>query len=227
MMNNVITLNEIEPLDDPIFWVDIETTGLDASEDDVIEVAVVVTNGLWNVVDSYLQTFPLTYNGKKRLQNNEYVRNMHEKTGLLVQIERSEKKAFIKGGYQDLECFILAALERFEDDVKPLWAGSSVHFDKAFLEPYISSKVTDKFSHRIIDASAVREVARREDEWRLDLLDKIRDKDAEHRADFDILMSMKTLAISYGYSIPFLKSLPQDWEEVVSRAQAFAPDEDE
>ncbi len=71
---------------------------------------------------------------------------------------------------------------------RALLAGNSVHADKAFLRKKPYKKVSDHFSHRILDVSSIKEAAKR---WcELDILTGVPKKKTLHKAKDDILESI-------------------------------------
>lgn len=69
-------------------WVDVETTGLpvrnDFSNVHVLEVALLVTDFDLNKLDGYTEVLAMTPDAATALKANEYVRQMHLKSGLLA-----------------------------------------------------------------------------------------------------------------------------------------------
>lgn len=70
-----------------LFWTDFETTGLptgnDFSNTQILEVAVIVTNFDLEPLVGYKEVVKLTKEGADRLRGEEFVLNMHKKSGLL------------------------------------------------------------------------------------------------------------------------------------------------
>lgn len=78
-----------EPL--PLLWCDIETTGLDINRDELLEVACFTTDPSGeNVRTPRVWTIHIDSYGEKRLQNNEFVLNMHQNSGLLDECRNSD-----------------------------------------------------------------------------------------------------------------------------------------
>ena len=68
-------------------WADLETTGLDPNEDSILEAAVVVTDRNLVCLYSGELVVGMTFTGQARLNANDYVREMHTKSGLLTELE--------------------------------------------------------------------------------------------------------------------------------------------
>lgn len=130
-----------------IVWLDLETTGLNPYEDSILEVAIAVQG------DPYATPTPgshvLYYGGTP---DDAYVEEMHTKNGLLSEC----REVIPQGTYSQhplVEEWILSQLPG--EDGSYTLAGSSVHFDLEFLRRRMPA-VADKFSHRLLDVSAIK-----------------------------------------------------------------------
>lgn len=138
---------------DRLFWVDLETTGLNPSADRILEVAVLVTNRDLDVID---ESHFVVYQPPEVLAlMNEYVTQMHGSSGLTAECERS----------QVTESHVDDVLVQMVDDHyaaidKVVLAGSSVHFDKRFIEAAFP-KFAARLHYRIVDVSSFMEVFNR------------------------------------------------------------------
>ena len=130
-----------------LFWLDLETTGLSPSEDVILEVAItgaeLNTPFLVDEVASWV--LPL---GARQL--SPFILDMHTKNGLLAECARSS--ATLAGVEEQLLAIVPDIKDR---DDKPTLAGSSVHFDHAFLRAHMP-RLAARFSHRHYDVSAVK-----------------------------------------------------------------------
>lgn len=140
-----------------IVWVDIETTGLDPRIGHVLEFAAVVTDDDLDVLYAVEgRTPPATY---LRAACDDFVLQMHTASGLWDAIEARDtmSPADAMGRlYDELAC------EYGSDTLKatPL-GGSSVHFDRNFLEHWYYPAFLGVLSHRHFDVSALNEFAKR------------------------------------------------------------------
>ena len=127
-----------------ILWLDIETTGLDPTMDIILEVAAqyYVCGQLYGEVNSPVKD--RSWIGIHRLMD-DYVYDMHAKTGLLHRLERNEGKK-LSAIEEDL-------LDLIGDD-KPRLGGCSVHTDRAY---FINDmpKLHKALSHQHVDASGI------------------------------------------------------------------------
>ncbi|QPK82257.1 oligoribonuclease [Schaalia sp. ZJ405] len=163
-------------------WIDCEMTGLDVEKDDLIEVAVVVTDGNLNILDPGIDVLiKPTEAGLAHM--NDFVRNMHTTSGLLDDLAdgltmdeaTTQVLDYIKG-------FVPAK-------GKALLAGNSVGTDKVFLEANMPS-VIDHLHYRLIDVSSVKELAKR---WYPAAFNASPEKHGGHRALADIRESIQEL----------------------------------
>jgi len=127
-----------------ILWLDIETTGLDPNTDVILEVAAqyYVDGRLIGEVNSPVKG--RNWIGIHRLMN-DYVRDMHLKTGLLYRIERNEGKTL-----PDIEDDLLQLI----GDDKPRLGGCSVHTDRAYLITDMPA-LHKALSHQHVDSSGI------------------------------------------------------------------------
>lgn len=139
-----------------IAWTDLEATGLSLKED-ILEVAVVVTDFQLNHVDSFHRVIPIMPQASKM---NDFVRSMHEKSGLLADIraidshlDESWRPRVMSEIDEALESFI----RRWLVDDKVLLGGSSVHYDNRYLEQHFPLFYS-RLHHRLFDVSAAQTV---------------------------------------------------------------------
>lgn len=129
-----------------VIFVDIETTGLDPTRDIILEVAAVAVDNALNPVSGFAavihrpktDTFP---------RADAYVQAMHTDNGLWSACESSEI-SLVQA--TDAACEWLSQWPG-----KLTLAGDSVHFDLGFLRQSMP-RVSDRFSHRLLDVSAFR-----------------------------------------------------------------------
>ena len=126
------------------FFIDLETTGLDSQECKILEVAAVITDNKLNILEEY--TTPVQCPPKDLSLMDEWCRTTHTHSGLIEDIE--------KNGVTLLEAQLqLQKLKRKHFPVtKPPISGSSVHFDKRFIDDHMPA-FSKELSHRIIDVS--------------------------------------------------------------------------
>ena len=169
-------------MNDRLVWIDCEMTGLDYVSDALIEIACVVTdfdlNPLGDGVDLVIKP-PAEAVG----QMDDFVRSMHEKSGLLTQLDSGITLA-------DAEEQVLAYVrEHCSEGSRPPLAGNTVATDRAFISRDMPD--LDAFLHyRIVDVSSIKELSRR---WYPRVYFASPAKRGNHRALADILESIEEL----------------------------------
>lgn len=136
-----------------LVWVDLETTGLDARSDSILEVGLVITDGDLNMTATTARLVAPT----RRLlgQADPVVRDMHAASGLTRELEDGWGLARV-----DAERVLVDWLsERVPADTSPM-CGSSVNFDRGFLNEQMPI-LAAHFHYRNIDVSTIKELVRR------------------------------------------------------------------
>jgi oligoribonuclease len=168
---------------DALVWIDCEMTGLDATTDVLVEIAVIVTDAELNVLDPGLDIVIATDQAKLEGMD-DVVREMHTASGLLTAIadatttlEQAEQQA-------------LDYIKRWVPDRRkaPL-CGNSIATDRTFITRYMPT-LDDHLHYRMIDVSSVKELARR---WYPKAYYNAPVKDGGHRALADIIESVTEL----------------------------------
>ncbi len=133
-------------------WIDLETTGLDPAHDRILQAAAVITDtDLTPLADPFEVT---VHRGAATLGlMNSHVREMHERTGLLARVEASRTAP--EAAYSQLYAYVR---DLTRDAYQVTLAGSSVHFDRRFIEHYIP-RLNALFHHRLFDVSAFKYAA--------------------------------------------------------------------
>lgn len=167
---------------DRLVWIDCEMTGLDLSVDELVEVAVVITDYELVPVDP---GFRVVIKADQAVldQMNEIVRTMHTTSGLLEEIPHGVSLADAE--YQVNE-YILKFVP--EAQTAPL-AGNTIGTDRAFLAKYMP-RVDAHLHYRSVDVSSIKELARR---WFPRVYFQSPAKAGGHRALADILESIREL----------------------------------
>jgi oligoribonuclease len=173
---------ESTPPTDRLVWIDLEMTGLDTVRHTIVEIAVLVTDSDLVLVDDGIDL--VIHAGPEDLDRmDDFVRNMHTKSGLLPQIEASTL-SLDAAGAQVLEYLG----ERVPANTAPL-CGNSIGVDRRFLDRYLPA--VDQYVHyRSIDVSSLKELCRR---WNPAVHKGRPAKKEAHRALDDIRESVEEL----------------------------------
>ncbi|ASD22367.1 oligoribonuclease [Cryobacterium sp. MP_3.1] len=168
---------------DRLVWIDCEMTGLDINNDELVEIAVVVTDFDLNILDPGLDIV-IKPDASALANMGDFVRNMHTSSGLIEEIPNGVSVA--EAEYQVLE-YVLRFVP--EDQRAPL-AGNSIGTDRAFLTRYMP-RLDKQLHYRNVDVSSIKELAHR---WFPRAYFNAPAKDGGHRALADILESIRELA---------------------------------
>lgn len=167
---------------DRLVWVDCEMTGLDPSIDELVEVAVVVTDPELVELDAGLSV--VIKPSQAAFDNmNSFVVGLHEASGLLEEIPSGTT-------LEDAEAQVLAYIAKHVPvSRKAPLAGSSVYVDRGFLAKYMPS-VDGYLHYRLVDVSSFKELIRR---WYPKVYFAAPEKRGNHRALADIRESIAEL----------------------------------
>ncbi|GEC74679.1 oligoribonuclease [Microbacterium maritypicum] len=167
---------------DRLVWIDCEMTGLDLAVDELVEIAVVVTDFELNPIDPGFQVV-IRPNESALEHMNDFVTKMHETSGLIEEIA---------GGVslEEAEAQTLAYIKRFVPlERKAPLAGNTIGTDRMFLAKYMP-QVDQWLHYRNVDVSSIKELSRR---WYPRVFFQAPSKDGGHRALADILESIREL----------------------------------
>jgi oligoribonuclease len=199
---------------DRLVWIDCEMTGLDLTSDELVEVAVVITDYDLQPVDPGFAT--VIKPDQSAIDGmNDFVREMHTKSGLINEIPLGVSLADAE--YAVLE-YILKHVPASQ--TAPL-AGNTIGTDRAFINKYMP-RVDAHLHYRSVDVSSIKELAKR---WFPRVYFNAPSKDGGHRALADILESIREL--DYYRKAAFVAEPGPTTEEVqaisASVVEQFAP----
>lgn len=160
-----------------LVWIDVETTGLNPKKDLLLEVAMVITDRKLNVLE---ERSCVIFHDQLSIQARltPVTWQMHTNNGLLQDVKHSSFEM------DAAEVLFLDLLQVTNVPVKKgILAGSSVHFDRAFLRENMPL-LEAFFYHRMFDVSALKTAAQM---WRPEL---VPDQMKAHRAMDDIKESI-------------------------------------
>ncbi|MDH6277543.1 oligoribonuclease [Aurantimicrobium minutum] len=163
-------------------WIDCEMTGLNLDVDELVEVAVIITDSELKAVH---EGFDIVINPSQAALENmgEFVTNMHTSSGLIEEIPHGVS-------LEEAEAQVLAYInEHVPEGQKPPMCGNSIGTDRAFVVRYMPL-VDARLHYRNIDVSSLKELARR---WYPRVYFNSPSKDGGHRALADIQESIREL----------------------------------
>jgi oligoribonuclease len=168
---------------DRLVWIDCEMTGLDLDVDELVEIAVVVTDFELRPMHPGFQVV-IKPDPSALANMSDFVTKMHESSGLLAEIPHGVTVA-------DAEFQALEYIQQFVPlQGKAPLAGNTIGTDRMFLAKYMPR--IDRWLHyRNVDVSSIKELSRR---WYPRAYIHAPAKDGGHRALADILESIRELA---------------------------------
>ena len=169
-------------MNERLVWIDCEMTGLDLEADALIEVAALVTDFDLNVIGEGIDVI-IKPPPEALEQMIEFVRTMHETSGLIHELESGLSMA-------EAEEQVLAYIkEHCPDGSRPPLGGNTVATDRSFLARDMPT--LEGFLHyRNVDVSSIKELARR---WYPRTYFAAPAKRGNHRALADIQESIEEL----------------------------------
>src|SRR3954468_3635782 len=166
---------------DRLVWIDCEMTGLDLEVDELVEVAVVVTDYELKPLDPGFDVVIRPSEAAVE-QMSDVVRQMHESSGLLEALDSGVTLA-------EAEERLLAYLQRFTVAGQAPIAGNTIGTDRSFLARYMP-RLDAHLHYRSVDVSSIKELAKR---WYPRVYYNATTKHGGHRALADILESIREL----------------------------------
>ena len=167
--------------DAPLVWIDCEMTGLDLTNDALIEVACIVTDAelkpLGTGVNVVIKPSAAALEGM-----GDFVRAMHVKSGLLPELDGGMTMADAQHQLMD---YVKAQI----GSIRAPLAGNTVGMDKAFLDRDMPELMA-LLHYRVVDVSSIKELVRR---WYPRVFFNAPTKTGGHRAMGDIEDSIQEL----------------------------------
>ncbi|HEY0248401.1 MAG TPA: oligoribonuclease [Gryllotalpicola sp.] len=167
---------------DRLVWIDCEMTGLDPEKDELVEIAVVITDSALVPLDEGIDIV-IKASDAALAGMNEFVVNMHTTSGLITEIPNGRSLAEAEAEVME---YVLA---RVPEEGKAPLAGNTIGTDRGFLARYMP-RLDTHLHYRSIDVSSIKELARR---WFPRVYFQAPEKAGGHRALADILESVREL----------------------------------
>src|SRR6266436_6603675 len=167
---------------DRLVWIDCEMTGLDLTDDALVEIACIVTDGELNALDEGIDV--LIKPPPEALDAmDDVVRDMHTSSGLLAELSGGLSLA------EAQELVLGYVRQHVPESRKVPLCGNSIGTDRSFLARDMPE--LDSFLHyRMVDVSSIKELARR---WYPRVYFASPEKRGGHRALADIRESIREL----------------------------------
>ena len=164
-----------------LIWIDLEMTGLVPEEDNIIEIATVVTDADLNVLAEG-PSIAIHQDNKYLDSMDEWNTRQHTKSGLVQRVKESAISV------DEAEKQTLDFLMKYVDPGASPMCGNSICQDRRFLYNYMP-KLEKFFHYRHIDVSTLKELAVR---WKPDVV-STSFKQSKHLALSDIYDSINEL----------------------------------
>lgn len=177
-----------------LIWIDMEMSGLSPQNDQILEVAMVVTDGALEVI-AEAPVLVLHQDEAILAAMDDWNKSVHAKSGLLDRVRSSGLTT------TEIEHMMLNFLQPLiPARVSPM-CGNSVCQDRRFLARHMPA-LEAWFHYRNLDVSTLKELAKR---WRPDLTGKFV-KQGKHEALADIYESIEELKF---YREHFIKAVKE------------------
>lgn len=164
-----------------LIWIDLEMTGLDTMNDDIIEIATIVTDEDLNVLAEG-PVFAIKVSDQKLNAMDEWNTKQHGQSGLIDRVRRSTVTL------EQAEKETIEFLKKWVDEGKSPMCGNSICQDRRFLARQMP-QLERFFHYRNLDVSSIKELCYR---WRPDILKGV-EKTGSHLAMDDIRDSIREL----------------------------------
>lgn len=170
----------------PLFWIDLEMTGLDEKVDVILEVAAILTD--WNL-KPFAEFHRIVYQPREVLDRmDEWCVKTHGASGLTAQVPNGVP-------IETVENELVEFLEKnYKKPNKLILAGNSVWNDRIFITKQLP-KVAKLLHYRMVDVSSFKEVFREKFGVKVE-------KKNGHRAVDDIFASISELETYLSYFKP-------------------------
>lgn len=164
-----------------LIWIDLEMTGLRPDADRILEVALVVTDHLLEIV-AQAPVYVVHQDDAALDAMDAWNKSTHGRSGLIDKVRQSTATE------AEVEAAALAFLrEHVPAKISPM-CGNTICQDRRFLARFMPA-LEDWFHYRNLDVSTLKELARR---WKPELMKGI-PKEGKHEALADILESIDEL----------------------------------
>jgi oligoribonuclease len=174
--NNITQKNKCN-----LIWLDMEMTGLNANENVILELAVIITNSNLEIIATS-QSYAIYQPDIELNKMDKWNKSTHSKTGLINRVKKSSYNI------TEVENEILALVNQYTfKNTTPL-CGNTIYQDRKFVAKYMP-KFEEYLHYRNIDVSSIKELAKR---WYPNIYNGFK-KHNKHEALADIIESINEL----------------------------------
>lgn len=165
-----------------LVWIDCEMTGLNPRQDQIVEIACIVTEPDLTEIDEGI-TIVIKPDDAPLAEMDEVVVKMHNDSGLILEIPNGTT-------LDDAQARVLDYVKSHVPEArKAVLAGSSVYVDRMFLANYMPD-LDAHLHYRLVDVSSIKELTKR---WYPKAYYNTPEKTGNHRALADIRESIAEL----------------------------------
>ena len=171
------TMQDKNAIPSKLLWVDLEMTGLDVPKDRIIEVAVLVTDFNFSVLDSYEAVI---HHGDKVVNNmNPWAASQHSASGLTAKVRSSKLTE------EQVIGEVVGLIKAQFGDELAILAGNSIWNDRNFIRHWWP-EVDQLLHYRMLDVSSFKVLMQGQTGF-------VFEKDSSHGAQDDIQASIDEL----------------------------------
>lgn len=173
-----------ETYDQPILFVDVETTGLNARDHYLLEIAVILTDTEGHILGHFV-ALPDTIS-ERALQRacDPYVYDMHKKTGLWERREQAREEGSLLS-LNEIDAIIYGMLfDQLVERNSVRIAGNSPRLDLDFIEHYLPTFSKAWLSHRFFDMTGIETFLQMH--TGIEPYDGMQDENCKHQAFYDV-----------------------------------------
>jgi len=136
----------------PFFWIDLEMTGLDDTQDVILEVAAAVTDLEFKILEEYDRVVHQPQEALDRM--DDWCKKTHGASGLTAKVKMGTALG-------EVEKELIALLDRHfpKKEDKVVLCGNSVGNDRRFIDRYLPG-FAKRLHYRLIDVSSFKEIFR-------------------------------------------------------------------
>lgn len=153
-----------------------EMSGLDHTKERILEVALVITDLSFNVVQEYISVVYQHDDVLKGMDN--WCTEHHGKSGLTAKVPNGKPE-------KEVEQEIIALIKEFSPNEKIILAGNTIGQDRKFIDQWMPT-LAKNLHYRMLDVSSFKIVYE-------NIFNKKYDKKHKHRALEDIIESIEEL----------------------------------